>query len=156
MWWLDIPGFKTLELQFLVLDFNGTLGIDGKLIPGVKERLISLSEDFEIHVVTADTFGLAAKELDGIPVSLKILDGENQAEAKQNHVRNLDPNHVIAIGNGRNDRVMLKKAALGIALIQEEGASTESLLAADLICKSINEALDLLINPKRLVASLRD
>lgn len=156
MWQLDIPGFKTLEIQFLVLDFNGTLGIDGKLIPGVKERLISLSENFEIHVVTADTFGLAAKELDNIPVLLKILDKNNQAEAKQNHIQNFDSNRVIAIGNGRNDRLMLKEAALGIAILQEEGASTESIFAADLVCKSINEALDLLRNPKRLIASLRD
>ena len=153
---LDIPGFKTLELQFLVLDFNGTLGIDGKLISGVKERLISLSEDFEIHAITADTFGMAAQELEGIPVSLKILDAENQAVAKQNHVKKLDPNRVIAMGNGHNDRLMLKEAALGIALIQEEGASAESILTADLVCKSVTDALDLLRNPKRLVASLRD
>ncbi len=156
MWKLSIPGFKTLEIQFLVLDFNGTLGIDGKLIPGVKERLITLSKDFEIRIVTADTFGRAAQELEGIPVSLKILDTENQAVAKQNHVQQLDPNRVITMGNGRNDRLMLKEAALGIALIQEEGASAESIQSADLVCKSITDALDLLKNPKRLVASLRN
>jgi len=76
--------------------------------------------------------------------------------AKKNHIQNSDSNHVIAIGNGRNDRLMLKEAALGIALIQEEGASAESILAADLVCKPVNDALDLLINSKRLVASLRD
>ena len=156
MWTLEIPGCKNLEINFLVLDYNGTLGIDGKLIPGVKERLISLSENIEIHIVTADTFGRAAQELEGIPVSLKILDTENQAVAKQNHVQNLDPKHVIAMGNGRNDRLMLKEAALGIALIQEEGTSTESIHSADLVCKSITDALDLLKNPNRLVASLRD
>ena len=156
MWTLDIPGFKTLELNFLVLDYNGTLGIDGKLIPGVKERLISLSENIEIHIVTADTFGRAAQELEGIPVSLKILAAENQALAKKNHIQNLDSNHVVAIGNGRNDRLMLQEAALGIAFIQEDAASAESILAADLVCKSITDALDLLKNPKRLVASLRD
>jgi len=64
-----MPGFKTLEIQFLVLDYNGTLGKDEKLIPGVKEYLISLSKDFEIHLVTADTFGMAFKELEEIPVS---------------------------------------------------------------------------------------
>lgn len=156
MWKLDIPGFKTLEIQFLVLDYNGTLGKDGKLISGVKERLISLSKDFEIHVVTADTFGSAAQELEGVPVSLKILDTENQAVAKQNHIQNLDSKHVIAIGNGRNDRLMLQEAALGIAVLQEEGASTETIRSADLVCKSVTDALDLLRNPKRLVASLRD
>lgn len=75
---------------------------------------------------------------------------------KQNHVQHLDSNHVIAIGNGRNNRLMLKEAALGIGVIQEEGASAESILSADLVYKSIINALDLLINRKRLVASLRD
>lgn len=156
MWEADIPGFKKLKLRYLVLDYNGTMSIDGKMIPGVKERLISLSENFEIHVVTADTFGRAAQELKGLPVSLKILDTANQGVSKQNYVQNLGSEETVSIGNGRNDRLMLKEAALGIALLQEEGTSTESIMAADLVCKSITDALDLLLNPKRLVASLRD
>ncbi len=156
MWYLDISGFKKLELNFLVLDYNGTMSIDGKLIPGVKKRLIALSKLFEIHVVTADTFGLAAQELKGIPVSLKILDAGNQSGSKLSYIQNLGAQRTVAIGNGRNDRLMLKETALGIAVIQEEGASAESILAANMVCKSINDALDLLINPKRLIASLRD
>ena len=33
---IDIPGYKKIELAHLVLDYNGTLAIDGKLIDGVK------------------------------------------------------------------------------------------------------------------------
>ena len=35
---IAIPGFKNLSLAHLVLDFNGTLAVDGNLITGVSER----------------------------------------------------------------------------------------------------------------------
>ncbi|HKJ46485.1 MAG TPA: hypothetical protein VJ991_11715, partial [Balneolales bacterium] len=58
-------------------------------------------------------------------------------------------------GNGRNDRLMLDEAAVGIAVIQKEGASFQSLQAADVICTNIIDALELLVYPKRLTATLR-
>ncbi len=56
---------------------------------------------------------------------------------------------------GKNYALMLKKAALGIARIQEEGANVQALLAADIVCREILSALNLLINTKRLIATLR-
>ena len=49
---LTIPGFGALELQHLVLDYNGTLAVDGKLIRGLRddtlrqrlETLLQISE----------------------------------------------------------------------------------------------------------------
>jgi soluble P-type ATPase len=61
----------------------------------------------------------------------------------------------VAIGNGRNDALMLKRAALGIAVVQTEGAATAALLAADLVTPGIIEVLDLLLHPDRLRATLR-
>ena len=55
----------------------------------------------------------------------------------------------------RNDRLMLKEAALGIAVILKEGASAESVAAADVVCTDIVAALELLQNPLRLIATLR-
>ena len=34
---VSIPGFKSLSLKYLVLDYNGTIAIDGALVPGVKK-----------------------------------------------------------------------------------------------------------------------
>jgi len=62
---------------------------------------------------------------------------------------------VVALGNGRNDRLMLREAALGIALIQREGGAAETIASADLLSTSVIEALDLLLHPQRLIASLR-
>ncbi len=155
MWILDIPGWKKLEIRFLVFDYNGTLAVDGKLLPGLGEKLKQLSYFFEIHVVTADTFGLAAAELKDLPCRLKILPKENQAEAKREYIKGLGAEKVAAIGNGRNDRLMLESAALGIALVQAEGAATATVSKADVVCTRASEALDLFLHPKRLTATLR-
>jgi soluble P-type ATPase len=152
---IDIPGFRRLELHYLVSDYNGTLAVDGKLLPDVAKLLGELAAHIDIHVITADTFGLARAQLDGVPVKLVITPTESQAEAKLHHVTSLGPNSVVAIGNGRNDRQMLHAVALGIALIQREGGAFETIANADLVSTSILDALDLLRNPKRLIATLR-
>lgn len=152
---INIPDFHDLRLLHLVSDYNGTLAADGKLLPGVGDALTLLSRDINIHVITADTFGLAAGQLTGLPVKLTILPVESQADAKLAFVTQLGAESVVAIGNGRNDRKMLKAAALGIALIQEEGASAETLTSADVVSSGILEAINLLRTPKRLIATLR-
>ncbi|WP_217995181.1 ATPase P [Methylogaea oryzae] len=112
---VNIPGFGDLQLFHLVLDYNGTLALDGTRLPGVAEALAALSRDLQIHVVTADTYGLAASQLAGLPVKLTILPAGAQADAKRDFVTALGAASVAAIGNGRNDRKMLDAAAIGIA-----------------------------------------
>lgn len=150
-----IPGVTSLRMQHLVLDFNGTLAVDGRLLPGVEGRLKDFAEELQLHVVTADTFGQAAETLRNVPCTLSILTTAPQAEAKLAYVLRLGAATCACIGNGRNDRLMLMEAALGIAVIQEEGAAAATPLAADVVTTSICAALDLLSNPLRLVASLR-
>jgi len=152
---LSIPGYGEVHLEHLVLDYNGTLACDGVLLPGVGEKLRILSNVVEVHVVTADTFGKVKEELDGLPCSVVVIPEENQGETKRDFVKNLGSESVVSIGNGRNDGLMLQEAALGIALIQQEGASTRSLQAADVVARSISDALELLLKPLRLTATLR-
>ena len=153
---IAIPGSKSLVLKHLVLDYNGTLAGDGVLLPGVRERLLVLAGKLQVHVVTADTFGQARAELDGLPCRIHILASGNHSEAKLAYVEQLGAVACVCIGNGRNDRLMLKEAALGIAVVQMEGASSATLSAADIVTTSIQNALDLLVNPLRLVATLRE
>ena len=61
----------------------------------------------------------------------------------------------VAFGNGANDALMLRKARLGICVMHGEGASLQALLASDVLVASAEEALDLLLKPARLVATLR-
>jgi len=152
---VTIPGFASLRLKHLVLDYNGTLGVDGKLLPGVRRRLRKLHGRVDIHVVTADTFGAARAGLAGVPCRLSILPASGQDRAKLAYVKRLGTEETVCVGNGRNDRLMLKAAALGIAVIQHEGAAVDAIGAADVVTSGIAEALELLEKPLRLIASLR-
>ena len=152
---VDIPGHVRLEISHLVLDYNGTLALDGELLPGVAERLGELSAELTIHVITADTFGCAKKNLEGMPVSLAIVPALDQVVAKVEYIGRLGVGRVVAIGNGRNDLRMVEAAALGIVVVQGEGSSMETVRKADIVCTSILDALDLLRRPKRLIATLR-
>lgn len=137
------------------MDYNGTLAVDGVLQPGVREALETLSHSLTLHVLTADTFGVAKENLKGVPCTLHILPAADQQAAKLAYVEALGPGQTVSIGNGRNDQRMLKAARLGIAVILEEGASIQTLMAADIVCTSIVDALALLANPLRLTATLR-
>ena len=138
-----------------MLDFNGTLARDGQLLDGVVPQIEALAGTLAIHVVTGDTYGSARAQLQDLPLLLTVLDPEHQAEAKRAHMECLGPDRCACIGNGRNDRLMLQEAALGIAVAGAEGASVEALLAAHVFIPNIRDALDLLQRPHRLVATLR-
>jgi soluble P-type ATPase len=152
---IDIPGYGLLRLEHLVMDYNGTLAVDGEIAAGVAAAMEVLASQVTIHVITADTFGLAANGLKGCPVKLSVLPPGDQDVAKLDYVERLGAAQTAAVGNGRNDRRMLAAAGLGIAVILDEGAAFETLAAADVVCRGIVPALELLIHPLRLTATLR-
>jgi len=117
---LSIPGYGEFDLNYLVMDYNGTLAIDGILIDGVKEMLNDLSRHLSLHVLTADTFGKAKAGLSGIDCTLSILGDTDQQAGKLSYVRSLGAEQTVSIGNGRNDQQMLKASVLGIAVILVE------------------------------------
>lgn len=152
---IDIPGLRTLHLAHLVLDFNGTLAVDGTLLDGVAPRMAALANELHVHVVTGNTYGNARDQLRDCTAEVVCLPASGQAQAKLDYVRRLGPDQVAAVGNGRNDALMLEQAALAIAVLGTEGLSTEALEAADIVVRHAVDALGLLLRPKRLVATLR-
>lgn len=151
----DVPGLGPHQVHHIVMDYNGTLAVDGLLLKGVADLLIQLAHLVQLHVVTADTFGLATRQLAGVPCQLTVLPPGRQAQAKQEYVRDLGAQHCVAIGNGRNDSLMLEEAIIGIALLQREGAAASAIQAADIVCRDVLDALTLFLEPRRLVATLR-
>lgn len=149
---VDIPQRGSVELRHAVFDINGTLAVDGTAHPEVAERLQRLAEQLTIHLLTAGTHGnLAALEQElGFP--LHII---HRGDEKVRYVQQLDPAHVVAIGNGGNDTGMLRLAALGIAVLTAEGVAIRTLQAADVLVHGPVEAIDLLLKPQRLIATLR-
>ena len=152
---LEIPGFGNVKLEHLVSDFTGTLSFDGKIIPGVKEKLNELADLLTIHVLTSDTFGSAKTELSGVKCDVHILEGEFHDLQKEEYIEKLGTTSVVAFGNGNNDRKMLRVSRIGIAVTEGEGCAVDILMAGDIHVAGIANGLDLLLNTKRLKATLR-
>jgi len=152
---ISIPPDRTIDIKHIVCDYNGTIAKDGILLPQVGEYFQKLHERYQVHVITADTFGSVRAQLAGLPCEIKILSSSDHTAEKAAFVRTLGAENTLAIGNGSNDAKMLHEAAVGIALLGDEGCSKAAWMAADIVCKSIDEALELVLFPKRLIATLR-
>ena len=152
---IAIPARGMLYLEHLVLDLNGTISLDGQLIAGIGERLDKLSELLDIWLVSADTQGTLASLASSLKVQMRRLQPRDEAAQKAALVEELGVDHTVAIGNGANDAAMLRRAALGIAVLGGEGLAVVCLSTADVIAPDIGTALDLLLRPRRLIATLR-
>ncbi|MDR3600064.1 MAG: ATPase P [Desulfosporosinus sp.] len=150
-----IPGRETLNLEVLVLDFNGTLALDGQMLESVRNSLIRLATFLEIHILTSDTYGTVVRQCMGLPVQVSVLKSTEHAKEKANYLAQFGSREIVAMGNGVNDQLMLKQAQLGIAVLGFEGASTHALIAADVVVNKIEDAFGLLLETKRLKATLR-
>ena len=178
---VDVPGYGRLALEHLALDLNGTLALDGEVLPGVAERLAALSPHLQIHLLTADTRGRGAATATALGIRLhrltpgfvvsaprpeprperdeglgtKAHPNGDEAAQKRAFVESLGADRVAAVGNGANDAEMLAVAALGVAVLGPEGLARAAWQNADLIVPDIGAALDLLLHPQRLIATLR-
>ena len=153
---IDIPGWGNMDIENIVLDLNGTIATDGKIPSEVKEKINSLSKKTKIYILTADTQGTASVEISDMEVELVKVSEKDSAEVKLRVLESLDPTSTVAIGNGNNDHLILKEAALGIAVLGDEGISVSTMKNADIVVKNISDALDLFLKPKRLIATLRE
>jgi P-type E1-E2 ATPase len=156
---IDVPSRGVLRLERLVLDVNGALALDGQLVPAAYERLAKLSEKLDLWLVSADTQGTLVELADVLQIKWRLLQKGNEATQKAALVGELGAERVVALGNGANDAMMLRQAALGtLALAGSARVAVlggEGLSAACLAARDIESALDLLLYPRRLVATLR-
>ena len=152
---VDVPGRGMLSMEHLVLDVNGTIAFDGDLLKGVREGVAALEGVLQPVVVTADTHGSAEELAAALGVHVRYIEAGLEAEQKLDLVESLGPDRVVAVGNGANDREMLRASALGICVIGREGAAGGTAAAADIVVCSIDDALGMLAVPQRLMATLR-
>lgn len=151
---VKIPGRKELVLSHLVLDYNGTVALDGNIIEGIDRRLDALKEELQIYVITADTHGTAASRCEGLPLLVKTFPTVEVGAIKAEEVKKLTGG-VACIGNGFNDIQMSDAADLSICVIGTEGCCGALLSHCDVVVTSIHDALDLLLKTDRLRATLR-
>jgi P-type E1-E2 ATPase len=152
---VEIPGFRTFTFHHLVLDVNGTLAKDGRLVDGAAPLLQELRSRLDVHLVTADTHGRQESINRILSMEAVKISTENQVQAKLDYINRLRADTVVAVGNGFNDTAMLEHAGLGIAVIGPEGAAAECVMKAKIVAPDIQTALELLLYPKRLIATLR-
>ena len=152
---IDIPGFGKINIDHVVFDYNGTIARDGELIKGVKVGINQFSSQMNFHVITADTFGSVKKQLQDVNVVLTIISNQGQDQKKLDYINTLGKERTICVGNGANDRLMLKGACIGIAVLGDEGLASSSFMAADIVVKDILDIFDFFKTTQRIIASLR-
>lgn len=158
---LEIGGHEPFLLKNLVLDYNGTIAFDGAILEGIAPLLIELSKSVDIYIITADTHGSVKNNLinNGLEDFARVYilpQGKNEAISKKEFIESLGGKSCISIGNGYNDRKMLAISRISIAILGDEGCHIKALNSADVVCKNIYNALELFLNQKRLIATLRE
>ncbi|CAH2214851.1 HAD family hydrolase [Tepidibacter aestuarii] len=153
---INIPGRGIIKIKNLLLDYNGTIACDGKVIPSVKKRIEAINKaGIRVHLVTADTHGTVRTQCADMPIEIQIFDNSNAAKNKREIVEKLGSENSICIGNGFNDGQMFEASSISMIVMGEEGCSAKSLMKADILCKKIEDALDLILKPTRIIATLR-
>jgi P-type E1-E2 ATPase len=153
---VPIPGWGELSVEYLMLDFNGTAAVDGKLKKDVRDAIEKISRYIKVFIITADSYDSVDAELAAINVTFIKVNKNASGEEKAKVVRELGPEKVVAIGNGSNDAAMLKEAALGIAVIGDEGCSSAVMKESVILVTDTVKACGLVMHPERILATIRD
>ncbi len=152
---LTIPGRGKIEIKNIVFDVNGTIALDGEITNSVKKRLQEMARKASVYILTADTYGTIENQIHGRGLNVHKVTPPNEAAKKEEFVKQIGELKTLALGNGENDALMLKRAALGICVIDAEGASAQAIANADIVVLGTDNALGLIENPKRMFATLR-
>ncbi len=165
---IERPGLNPLEIEYILLDFDGTLAIDRRVHPKAKDKINLLSKRTHIYIFVnpptppfnkGGEGGILAKEL--IEERLRKVKAEiiylaegDSSRRKLNLLRELGPTRCAAIGNGMDDAAIMQEAGIGICVIGREGTSGGAVKNADLVFTDILDALDFLLKPLRQRATL--
>jgi P-type E1-E2 ATPase len=149
----QVTGVGEIELNTIVLDLNGTLQVQDEIVAGAKERLAKLRElGYKIYLFTGDQRGNAAEVCADLGIDYKVT---KSTEEKAQGMQEFNKENTVAIGNARIDIGMFENAKVRIATLQAEGIHAGILGHVDVITNSINDALDLLIDPNTFAATMR-
>jgi soluble P-type ATPase len=153
---IDIPGRGQMDIRNIVFDFNGTVAVDGNVSDDVMLAIENLIGRFNVFVVTADTFGTVKSAFEGLGVDVLVIQKGNEAAEKKAFVEKIGAEHTMCIGNGANDVMMLEAAAFSVAVAGREGCASKLVMASDVLVCDILDAVRLICNPSRIIATLRE
>lgn len=148
------PGQEPLEIEFILIDFEGTLASDRRVHPKAKDKINLLSKRTKIYILTQGEKEVVAEVLKRVEAEIIYITEGTASQQKLDLLRKLEANKTIAIGNGVDDAPILEEAGLGICIIGKEGTSVEAIEKADIVVTNILDALDFLLKPLHQKATL--
>lgn len=151
---IERPGQAHLEIDFILIDFEGTLGIDRRVHPKAKDKINLLSKRTNIYVLTTQNKELIEERLRKVKAEIIYLAEGDSSRRKLDLLRQLGPTRCAAIGNGLDDADLILEAGIGICVIGREGSSGQAVKNADLVFMDILDALEFLLKPLRQKATL--
>jgi soluble P-type ATPase len=151
---LQRPGRNPLEIEFILLNFEGTLATDRRIHPKAKDKLNLLSKRTNIYILTKGEQEAIRETLKKVKAEVVYFKEGEVSQGKLDLLRQLGAAKSVAIGNGVDDVPMIEEAGLGICIIDVEGASGEAIKKADVVFTNILDALDFFLKPMRHKAVL--
>ncbi len=151
---IDRPGREPLQIEFILVDFEGTLAADRRVHPKAKDKINLLSKRTKIYILTKGEREEMETILRKVKAEIVYLKEGQSSQQKLEWLRQSESGRTIAIGNGLDDVSLLEEAGLGICVIGKEGAAGEAVRKADVVVTSILDALDFLLKPLRQKATL--
>ena len=151
---IERPGQNNLEIEFILIDFEGTLASDRRVHPKAKDKINLLSKRTKIYILTAEEKERVEEALRKVKAEILYLTRGESSQKKLDLLRQLGPARTVAIGNGADDVSMIDEAGLGVSVFGKEGMSSEAMKRADLVFTNILDALDFLLRPLRQKATL--
>jgi soluble P-type ATPase len=148
------PGRESLEIEFILIDFEGTLAPDCRVHPKAKDKMNLLAKRTKIYVLTTGEKNVVEKVMKKVKAEVVFLIEGEASPQKLELIKRLGQQRTAAIGNGADDAVMIEEASLGICVVGKEGAAGEALRKADVVVTGILDAFDFLLKPLRQKATL--
>jgi soluble P-type ATPase len=151
---LQRPGQNPLEIEFILLNFEGTLVTDRRIHPKAKDKLNLLSKRTNIYILAKGEQEAIREILKKVKAEVVYFKEGEVSQGKLDLLRQLGAAKTVAIGNGVDDVPMIEEAGLGICIIGVEGTSGEAVKKADVVFTDILHALGFLLKPMRHKAAL--
>ena len=148
------PGQSNLEIDFILIDFEGTLASDRRVHPKAKDKINLLSKRTKICILTKEEKERMEEVLKRVKAETVYLTEGESSQKKLDLLRQLGPSRTVAIGGGLDDVSMIEEAGLGLCVLGKEGTSSEAIKKADVVFTNILDALDFLLKPLRQRAAL--
>jgi soluble P-type ATPase len=145
---------ENLELHFILIDFEGTLAMDGRIHPKAKDKVNLLSKRVTVYILTKSSKEKVEETLKKMKAEILYMTEGDSSQQKLDVLQRLGPHQTAVIGNGFDDVQIMEQAGLGMCVIGKEGSSPEAVAKADLVVTSVLDALDFLLKPLRQGATL--